>query len=103
VEALAALLEPEAFDETQSADEVWRGVTQQRALSHAAKVLTSGYRRVLEDDDTIERLARAIHDGHCGCGDYDDHLDVVKHEFGVDECGYRDIARVVVRALREDT
>jgi hypothetical protein len=90
VEALAALLEPEAFDPEQPADETWREVTQQRALGHAAKVITaSDYRRVVEDDDTIERVAIAMAeaDGYSWeCSD-----------------GYRRLARAVVRALREET
>ena len=59
VEALAALLEPEAFDPNQLAAPEWRARTQDVAIGHAAKVITSGYRRVVEDDDTIERLAEA--------------------------------------------
>lgn len=46
VEALAAILEPEAFDADQAADETWRKVTQNRALAHAAKVVAAGYVRV---------------------------------------------------------
>jgi hypothetical protein len=46
IEALAALLEPEAFDPRQQASEVWRKVTQNRALAHAAAVLAAGYVRV---------------------------------------------------------
>ena len=49
VESLAALLEPEAFDPDQPADETWRHVTQQRALSHAATVIVRGFRRVLSE------------------------------------------------------
>lgn len=51
VEALAALLEPEAFDADQPADEGWRKRTQEVALGHAAKVLAAGWRRVTEDPE----------------------------------------------------
>lgn len=60
VEALAALLEPEAFDPTVSASRAWREPTQAVALNHAAKVITSGYRLVSEDDATLDRVAAAI-------------------------------------------
>jgi hypothetical protein len=54
VEALAAILEPEAFDLDQAADETWRKVTQNRALAHAAKVITSGYLKVEPDVRVFE-------------------------------------------------
>jgi hypothetical protein len=58
VEALAALMEPEAFNPDQPADEVWRERTRNVALGHAATlIMCADYRRVVEDDDTIERLA----------------------------------------------
>jgi hypothetical protein len=98
VEALAALLEPEAFDPEQLADEGWRERTQNTALGYAGLVIAAGYRRVVEDDDTIERVARILHDRLCdradgdeACEDYDDHR------------WWKADARAVVRALREDT
>ena len=54
VRALAALLEPEAFDPDIAASPEWREPTQACALNHAAKVITSGYRLVSEDDTTVE-------------------------------------------------
>jgi hypothetical protein len=85
-------LEPEAFDPDQPADETWREVTRQRALGHAATVITSGWRRVVEDDDTIERLARAMNDAAAPA---------VPSAAG--PARYLLMARAVVRALREDT
>lgn len=60
VEALAAQLEPEAFDPDQPALIGWRKRTQAEALAHAAKVIELGWRRVSVDDDTVERVARAM-------------------------------------------
>lgn len=60
IEALAAILEPEAFNPDQPADEGWREATKDTALVYAARVISSGYRRVVEDEDTVERVVRAI-------------------------------------------
>ena len=64
----------------------------------------AGYRRVVEDDDTIERLARTIHDAECGtddlCKGYDAHGEWDRR---LRDDAYESVARAVVRALREDT
>lgn len=90
VEALAAILEPEAFDPDQPADEGWREATKQRAIAHAARVITSGWVRVVEDDDTIGRLAAELIRWVDGLGE--------RARWTAD-----DAARAVVRALREET
>lgn len=43
VEALAALLEPEAFNPDQPADEKWRERTKDTALAYAAQVVATGW------------------------------------------------------------
>jgi hypothetical protein len=93
VEALAALLEPEAFNPDQPAGETWRHVTQQRALGHAATVIMAGYRRVTDDD--VERVARAMatKDGWQWDGEYG----------AAGKPDYWRWAAEAVRALREDT
>lgn len=93
VEALAALLEPEAFNPDQPADETWRHVTQQRALGHAATVIMAGYRRVTDDD--VERVARAMatKDGWQWDGEYG----------AAGKPDYWRWAAEAVRALREET
>lgn len=76
VEALAAQLEPKAFDPNQPALIGWRKRTQAEALAHAAKVIELGWRRVSVDDDTAgltedeaRDVAEALHcveaDGAC--------------------------------------
>lgn len=54
VEALAAILEPEAFDLGQSADEDWRKATQNKALTHAARAISTGYLKVEPDVRVFE-------------------------------------------------
>jgi hypothetical protein len=101
---LATLLEPEAANWATEADPVWREVTRSVAMAHAMTAISSGYRRVVEDDDTIERLARAIHDAECGtddlCKGYDAHGEWDRK---LRDDAYESVARAVVRALREDT
>ena len=94
VEALAALMEPEAFNPDQPAEETWRHVTQQRALGHAASVIMHGWRRVVEDDDTIERLAQAMWFGPPQWS-----ARIVQLEYAPT---WRAKARAVVRALRNE-
>jgi len=60
IEALAVLLEPEAFDLDQPYNASRRAEAKSIALRHAAKVITSGWRRVVEDDTTVELLAIAL-------------------------------------------
>jgi len=78
--------------------------TEAYALRVAEAVLADGFRRVVEDDDTIERLARAIHDAECGtddlCKGYDAHGEWDRKWR---DDAYESVARAVVRALREDT
>jgi hypothetical protein len=93
VEALAAILEPEAFDLDQLADEGWREATKQRAIAHAARVITSGWVRVVEDDDTIERLAEAM-----WFGPPEWSARIVQQEYAPT---WRAKARAAVRALRD--
>lgn len=100
VEALAALLEPEAFDPDIAAAPEWRERTKDTALAYAAKVITSGYRLVSEDDTTVDRVAAAIW-----------HSDVLRfadlpptgweHVQGRERRDYLRIAAAAVRALRE--
>lgn len=59
--ALAALLEPEAFDPDVPAAPEWRERAKDTALGYAAKAITSGYRRVVVDDTTVERVAQSIY------------------------------------------
>lgn len=101
VEALAAILEPEAFDPDQSAVEGWRGATMNVALAHAAKVITSGYRLVVDDDTTVDRVARAIfvqararYDGPENVPTWDEDPEEDREEF-------RFVARAAIQALRE--
>lgn len=96
VEALAAILEPEAFDPDQPADEGWREATKQRAIAHAARVITSGWVRVVEDDDTIDLLADLLWTRLNPRGRRWSEL-----LGGASEAEFRDHARAVVRALRE--
>jgi len=88
VEALAALLEPEAFDPEQLADEGWRERTQNTALGYAGLVIAASYRRVVEDDDTVDRVAEAM-------------ASAVEWPYRNWE-PLRRMARAAVRALRED-
>lgn len=76
-----------------------------QAVEQAVDALfAAGFRRLFEDDDTINRLADALHTEECGCGDFDEHLTEVKTQFDEDDDDtYHRMARVVVRALREDT
>lgn len=93
VEALAALLEPEAFDDSVPwKSDVTREEYRQRALAHAASAIMAGYRRVAVDDDTIDRLAGAIAAISAPTAG-----PVDPREY------YRRAARAVVRALREET
>jgi predicted HAD superfamily Cof-like phosphohydrolase len=62
VEALAALMEPDAFGEAKWANPDMREAYRQKALGHAATVITrSDYRRVVEDDDAIAGMVREFH------------------------------------------
>jgi transcriptional regulator with XRE-family HTH domain len=68
-----------------------------------AALLCPGYRRLVEDDDTIERLARSIseqaiaaHDGPIDGLAWDEDTEESREQF-------RWVARAVVRALREET
>lgn len=104
VEALAALLEPEAFNPDQLADEGWRARTQDTALGYAGLVIASGYRRVVEDDDTIERLAEVLAKAD-GWFPWAQPVGVEQEVAVGDDIkdGFRSMARAVVRALREET
>jgi predicted HAD superfamily Cof-like phosphohydrolase len=61
VEALATLLEPEAFDPDVPAADEWRERAKDTALGYAAKTITAGYRRVVEDDTTAAGMVREFH------------------------------------------
>jgi hypothetical protein len=100
VEALAALMEPEAFDPNQLADEGWRERTRNVALGHAASVIMcADYRRVVEDDETIERLARVIWASTL----HPDLADDGSWKWAKSKTdGYHARARAVVRALRNE-
>jgi hypothetical protein len=101
---LATLLEPEAANWAIQADPVWRDATRNVAKAHAMKAIASGYRRVVEDDDTIDLVARAIHQAECGyddlCQGYDAHGEWDRR---LREDSYEAAARAAVRALRGDT
>lgn len=106
IDALAALLEPEAFDPDVKAAPEWRERAKDTALAYAAKVISVGYRRVVEDEATVERVASVLAtvdgwrvvDGQLQ-PDSDYTLDRAVPVFGT----YTRRARAVVRALREDT
>jgi hypothetical protein len=95
IERLAALLEPEAFDPDVPADEEWRERAQNTALGYAARAITAGYRRVVEDDTTVDRVAAAMFDT------YNAWVTWEQADEG-DRDRFRDHARVAVRALRGD-
>lgn len=102
VQALATLLEPEAFDPNVKAAPEWRERAKGTALAYAAKVITSGYRLVSEDEATVELLAVAMHTAGCGCGmTLDEHQASMRHDFDEEDPAYADMARAAVRALRE--
>jgi len=61
IERLAALLEPEAFDPDVPAAEEWRESAQNSAVGYAARAVTAGYRRVVEDDTTAAAMVREFH------------------------------------------
>lgn len=63
--------------------------TEAYADAVADAVLADGFRRVVEDDATIERVAEALHARNCDCTAWSD----------------KDLtaARAAVRALREET
>lgn len=58
-------------------------------------ILADGWRRVSEDDDTVERVARAIHDRECGPEEGSCPL------FAEHRIWYAASARVAVQALRD--
>lgn len=100
VEALAALLEPEAFDPDQPADEGWRERTKHVAIGHAAKVITEGYVRVVDDEETVEWLAEVLAKAD-DWFPWDQPADV-EQPVAVDEeikDGFRGMARAAVQAL----
>lgn len=72
VEALAALLEPEAFDPDQPADETWRKSRKAVASAHAARVLAAGYVRAEQPElittPTFQGCTHPSAD-FCACGD----------------------------------
>ena len=75
-------------------------MTRQRTLSHAAKVITSGYLRVVEDDDDIlnviaSALAKAVEGLEITSG----HLAAPFAERPLYVSRYLALARAVVRAL----
>lgn len=70
--------------------------TEAYTLRVADAVLAAGFRRVVEDDGTIERLASAMAELNESAPPWPEIHDWIKNI-------YRDRARVVVRALREDT
>lgn len=57
--ALAAELEPEAFDGSNWASEETRRAHQDRAIYFAIKVIDAGWVRVSVDDTTVERVAES--------------------------------------------
>lgn len=97
--ALARVLDPDACDPPATslpigeAAEVWR--RQDAALLTARRVWEAGWRLVSEDDATVDRIVRALHDEWCGCEEgLADHRDGYRHNLD-------DAARAAVRALRE--
>ena len=92
VRALAAILEPEAFDWEQPADDRWREGTQWVAIAHAAKVITEGYIRVSVDDTTVEQVAAAMASNE-GPAWPELHKDIRRV--------YRRLSRAAVQALRD--
>jgi hypothetical protein len=86
----------------------WSIPTDGHAKALADKILAAGFRRLVEDDDTVDRVARAL---------WVDHLaglpkllqpidDAEREEFWGHVVGsghFHTQARAAVRALREDT
>lgn len=103
---LAAQMEPEAFDYDQPADPGWREVTQNRAIGHAAKVWDLGLRLVSEDEDTVDRMARALcHvDGWLWPAEEADQVPGASTAWTVTPRPwlYRSQARAAIQALRGD-
>lgn len=94
--AMARVMDPNAHDDTFPMHPDRRVERLDSALAHAIAAVDAGYRLVSEDDATVERVARVLHDRLCdradgdeACEDYDDHR------------WYKADARAAVRALRE--
>lgn len=104
VQALAALLQPEAFDPGQPASEEWRNRMQDEARGYAAKVITSGYRRVVVDVGTVDRVAAALATDDAIDWDYVQGSARSGSKWARNEVArFHSLARAAVRALREDT
>jgi len=99
IEALAAELEPEAFDDTVPAESGWREATRNQALGHAAKVFALGLRRVVEDDTTVRSVAEAL----AGVDGWTIAWPAEGQQLEPMLVRYLAQARAAVRALREDT
>lgn len=76
--------------------------TEAYAIAVADAILAAGYRLAVEDDTTIDRVARAIHHAECGyddlCKGYDSHGEWDRKWR---EDSYEAAARAAVRAIRE--
>lgn len=105
-DALARDMDPAAWRALVDAtDEQWKRQRSDQlvTVAYAEAAIRAGWRLVSEDDDTIDRVARALHADRCDCGDYDDHLNWVKDELDMNEMPDVEAARAAVRALREET
>lgn len=106
IKALAAILEPEAFDPDQPADPVWRQRTRDIAIGHAAKVLTVARdAKTLTawpspDDDTA---VRAVAEALAGVGGWEIRWPRDGEEPEDQLVRYLSLARAAVRAIREET
>lgn len=99
---LARVLDPVAYDpavEAVTVGQLWdRQRRQAVAEAHATAAHTAGYRLLVEDDDTIDLLADLLWTRLNPRGRRWSEL-----LGGASEAEFRDHARAVVRALREET
>jgi hypothetical protein len=93
VDRLARLLDPVAFDDRAVPQNLGqrfdRYSRRQTAIDHATIALVRGYRRVVEDDTTVDRVAKVLSGWH---GEWDHIGEAVRDH-------YRSKARAAVRAI----
>lgn len=102
---LYRVLSPEAQELATLIDEAlpaWQRQTEpaDRQVTSLADFIAEwligfGYRRVVEDDTTVERVIIVLHAEWCGCDEVEAHHDGYRHALD-------DAARAAVRAVRGD-
>lgn len=105
VEALARILDPEAFAPSAAPREVGlelhRHDRRKTAVVAASRALAAGYRLVSDDPQSVERVARAMRDADALAHDTADMTLVPWRQLdGRNKRWYRAKARVAVAALR---